>query len=387
MKMEESALLTVSSVDRHSSEVEVFIPELGKQCVEDKTKDEYRFLCTHAGQFMCKVTQLMFEMEGEGEVLYRIVSWDSCPLDGLGPKEPAGPLYSINCHKGSIRKLHLPHCETRTDEVGLTVGHVTGGNVEIIQQLLVTDTHVIIDIHNLSRFGLLRALIFQDYPIKAQVILFHKKLKGKHRKSKLNVHLLPGNVPIVEVQKRHENKMYIETSATCELTPGKKYWPFSKNTDNEIQPECEKFYSDYGPNYHPTFEVFFSTKVDEVTLGLLDEKKKEVWSRLVLLSDTEAASSKSDTTGAYFMDQHRETLIQRVPSVMEIADCLKSKNMISDEIYNKMNVPSLTSQQQMRLLYSVLNSGGKAVKQEVYKIIRKKMPGLVDDLESGSSSA
>ncbi|KAF5889630.1 NACHT, LRR and PYD domains-containing protein 1b allele 2-like [Clarias magur] len=219
----------------HSSAVEVFIPELGEPCAEDKTKDEYRFLFPHAGQFICKLTKLVFEMEGEGEVLYRIVTWDSCPLDGLDQKEPAGPLYSINCHKGSIRNLHLPHCETH--KVGLTVAHVIGGNVEIIQPLQVTDTHVIIDIHNLSCFGLLRALLFQAYPIKAQVLLFYKKLNGKHRKSKLNIHLLPGNVPVVEVRKRHENKMYIETSATCELIPSKKYWPFSKNTDNEIQPE------------------------------------------------------------------------------------------------------------------------------------------------------
>lgn len=89
--------------------------------------------------------------------------------------------------------------------------------------------------------------------------------------------------------------------------------------------------------------------------------------------------------GANFMDHHREMLIQKVSSVVEIADCLKSKNMISDEMYNKINVPSLTSQQQMRDLYRVLNSGGKAVKEEVYKILRNKMPGLVDDLESGSS--
>ncbi|KAM9440469.1 uncharacterized protein Hap1MRO34_025713 [Clarias gariepinus] len=245
MKMEESALLTlVSSVDQPSSAVEVFIPELVEKCAEDETKDEYRFLCPRAGQFMCKVTKLMFEMEGEGEVLYRIVSWDSCPLDGLGQKEPAGPLYSINCQKGSIRKLHLPHCETRKDDGKLTVAHVTGGNVEIIQPLQVTDTHVIIAVHNLSRFGLL--MIFGDYPIKAQVLVFDMNLKGKHRKNKLHMHLLPGNVPAEEVKKQECNMSMsascqpnIASRATCDLTPGKEYRPVSKNTHHEItiQPE------------------------------------------------------------------------------------------------------------------------------------------------------
>ncbi|XP_053340961.1 uncharacterized protein LOC128511937 [Clarias gariepinus] len=253
--------LDLTPFSQPSSAVEVFIPELFKKCVEDETKDEYRFLCPRAGQFMCKVTKLMFEMEGEGEVLYRIVSWDSCPLDGLGQKEPAGPLYSINCQKGSIRKLHLPHCETRKDDGKLTVAHVTGGNVEIIQPLQVTDTHVIIAVHNLSRFGLL--MIFGDYPIKAQVLVFDMNLKGKHRKNKLHMHLLPGNVPAEEVKKQECNMSMsascqpnIASRATCDLTPGKEYRPVSKNTHHEItiQPEFKKFERDYGPNYHPTFE-------------------------------------------------------------------------------------------------------------------------------------
>ncbi|KAF5896566.1 NACHT, LRR and PYD domains-containing protein 1b allele 2-like, partial [Clarias magur] len=70
------------------------------------------FLCPHAGQFICKFTNLVFDMEGKGEVLYRIVPWDDSVLDGLGQKEPAGPLYSIECLEVSIRHLHFPHCET-----------------------------------------------------------------------------------------------------------------------------------------------------------------------------------------------------------------------------------------------------------------------------------
>ncbi|KAF5900856.1 NACHT, LRR and PYD domains-containing protein 1b allele 2-like, partial [Clarias magur] len=289
----------MSSVDQHSSEVKVFIPEVVEKCAEDKTKNEYRCLCPHAGQFMCNVIKLMFEIEGEGEVLYRIVSWDSCPLDGLDQKEPAGPLYSINCHKGLIKYLHLPHCETRTDGEGLTVAHVTGGNVEIIKPQTITNTHVVIDVQGFSLFGLLRARLFKAHPIEAQVLLFYKELNGKNSNvSKLHMHLLPGNVPAEEVQKKNECKTYIETSATCELTPGNKYWPFTKNTDHEItiQPECEKFRRDYSTNYHPTFEVFFYTKVNKITLGLLDEREEEVWSRLVFLKDTEAASPKLDTT-------------------------------------------------------------------------------------------
>lgn len=71
---------------------------------------------------------------------------------------------------------------------------MTGGNVEIMQPLRVTDTHVIIDIQGLSFFGLLRAWLFQAYPIKAQVLLFYNK--GRNT---LYIHLLPANVPVEEV--------------------------------------------------------------------------------------------------------------------------------------------------------------------------------------------
>ncbi|XP_060768423.1 NACHT, LRR and PYD domains-containing protein 1b allele 3-like [Neoarius graeffei] len=372
-------------LDTPLAEMEVFIPELVENHAEEKNKYDYRFLCPHAGQFMCKLTNLMFEMEGKGEVLYRIVSWDSCFLDGLDQMEPAGPLYSIDCHEGSIRHLHLPHCETCSDVVEFTVAHVTDGNVEIIQPLKVTNTHVIIDIEGLSLFGVLRALLYKGYSIKAQVLLFYKKIIGTHKMSKLHMHLLPQNVPVEEVQKRHECNTYIETSSKCKLTPGKKYQPYCTNTDHNyvFQPKVEEFERDYGPNYHPTFEVLFNSDVDKVTLGLLDENDQEVWEpRMVLLTGSEATSPKTDTTGADFVDQHREKLIQRVSSVMEIADYLKSKNMISDEMYNDINVGS-TPYKQMRLLYRSLESGGRVVKAEVYKILKEKEPFLVDELESG----
>ncbi|KAM9440548.1 NACHT, LRR and PYD domains-containing protein 1b allele 3-like [Clarias gariepinus] len=382
MRMKKSALQTVSSVECYSSEVEEFSPELVKKCVDDNSKNKYRFQFPHAGQFKCKLTDLKFMMEREGEVVYSTVSWNSYPLDGLGQKEPAGPLYSIDCHKGLIKYLHLPH--SKTSELEMNVAHMAGGYWEITQPLSVTNTHVIIDVEGLSLLGLIKTRPSNADPIEAQVLLFFKKNIGKNRKSKLHMYLLPGDVAAEEVQKKHGKKTHVETSGSCELTPDKKYEPFIKDNNLEftVQPKSKKFKRDYSPNCQPTFEVIFKTEVDEITIGLLDERKEEVWSREVLLTNTEAASLQVNTAGADFMDQHRETLIQRVSSVMEIADCLKSKKRITDEMYNKMKVPSITSQDQMRLLYSAIDSGGKTVKEKVYKILKKKFPDIVNDLES-----
>lgn len=86
------------------------------------------------------------------------------------------------------------------------------------------------------------------------------------------------------------------------------------------------------------------------------------------------------------MDQHEAELVDKVPSVMEIVDRLKSKRMISNEMCDKIHAQS-TSQEQMRLLYKSLHSGGPAVKAEFYKTLKEKQPYVVDELESGSSQA
>lgn len=95
--------------------------------------------------------------------------------------------------------IFLSDIVTGTDVVKLTVAHLTDRNVEIIQPLEVTDTHVIIQVHGLSLFGVLKALLFQAYPTRAQVLLFYKQLTRNHMRNKLHIHLLPGNVPVTEV--------------------------------------------------------------------------------------------------------------------------------------------------------------------------------------------
>uniref|UniRef100_A0A8C2ABI2 Uncharacterized protein n=1 Tax=Cyprinus carpio TaxID=7962 RepID=A0A8C2ABI2_CYPCA len=185
-----------SSLGQSSSGyAEVFTPECVQQDDEDKHKTIYRFVCPHAGQFQCSLTSLVFVMKGEGEVLYNIVSWDP----GLGQLRPAGPLYNIECSAGSVSELHFQHCMIFSEENKdcLAVAHFTGGNVEIIQPLKVTETHVIIDIRDLSIFGLIWIKTIFGFPIKGQVLLFLRPVTVKQKI--LNVHLLPGNVPVSEV--------------------------------------------------------------------------------------------------------------------------------------------------------------------------------------------
>lgn len=81
---------------------------------------------------------------------------------------------------------------------GLAVAHFTGGNIEMIQPFNVTKTHVIFEIKDLSIFGLIKT-IFSGSPIVAQVLLFLRPVTVEQKQKILNVHLLPGNVPVSEV--------------------------------------------------------------------------------------------------------------------------------------------------------------------------------------------
>ncbi len=82
------------------------------------------------------------------------------------------------------------------------------------------------------------------------------------------------------------------------------------------------------------------------------------------------------------MKKHRDELVQRVSSVMTIADGLRAKDMIPGEMYSKVHYAE-PQEEKVRLLLDVLDSGGAAVKTEFYRLLKKEEPCLVDDLESG----
>ena len=82
----------------------------------------------------------------------------------------------------------------------LSVVHISDDGMSILQPLEITDIHVVVDVPHLSRFGLvwdIKTLFSPNpKPIKGQVLLFHRP----EQRPKLNVFLLPDNVPVPEVK-------------------------------------------------------------------------------------------------------------------------------------------------------------------------------------------
>ncbi|XP_036376151.1 NACHT, LRR and PYD domains-containing protein 3-like [Megalops cyprinoides] len=89
-----------------------------------------------------------------------------------------------------------------------------------------------------------------------------------------------------------------------------------------------------------------------------------------------------ENIGVEFVDRNRAELIQRVTTIEPIADSLLAQGMIQNEEYSDIRA-AVTSQEKMRVLYTVLHSGGAAVKSEFYRILRDKNSHLVQELEQG----
>ncbi|XP_041824000.1 NACHT, LRR and PYD domains-containing protein 1b allele 3-like [Melanotaenia boesemani] len=259
-----------------------FNPEV--QTEEVSAKVSYRFKCQSSGVFQCTVTGLVFVMEREAELLYTTIQWDE---DLLQPakKTPAGPLFSIKCSEDAVYQLHLPHCEAKEAlcfEGLLSVAHITDDDgMNILKPLEITDTHVVVKVPHLSNFGLLwdtvKRFLKINLPVNGQVLLFH-------RSPILDVLLLPENIPLPEVAAQQRGAENIRTSSECSLNVNQSYSIHCVPEGLTIQPEHQLFRLKFGPNFHPTFEIFPTENLKKVTVMVQDQETTDVWKRDVHLT-------------------------------------------------------------------------------------------------------
>uniref|UniRef100_A0A3Q3L9I1 FIIND domain-containing protein n=1 Tax=Mastacembelus armatus TaxID=205130 RepID=A0A3Q3L9I1_9TELE len=256
-----------------------FTPELetGPGCVS------YRFRCPGPGAFQCTETGLVFVVAQKAELQYRTIQWDARLLQP-GGKGAAGPLFSIQCPEDVVGQLHLPHCETEEalfSEGLLSVVHITDEGLSVLEPLEITDTHVIVKVPHLSAFGLVMDLWNRFWnntsPVSGQVLLFRQPLPSIQIQN-LNVFLLPSNIPLkeVKVSSQHQDSQNIVVPSKCRLIQGQSY-----RVDCQ---ETEDFDLDFGPNYHPTFQIHLPINTTTVAVTVRDHKNTEVWNRKVYLT-------------------------------------------------------------------------------------------------------
>ncbi|XP_029935764.1 NACHT, LRR and PYD domains-containing protein 1b allele 3-like [Myripristis murdjan] len=345
-----------------------FTPEIS----DDENSEIYRFQCTSPGLYQCSVTGLVFNMEGEGDVTYRIVHWDQRLLT-QHHKKPAGPLFDIRCQQQSVCQLHLPHCEIRSTGacLFLSVAHVTDEGTDFILPHEITETHVVINITGFSWFGLVKNKILPRYPIRAVVLLFYTPPVDPDPTSPLYVLLLPGNVVISDVQnqrkKRNADETYIETPPHCKLQPNQEYTLSTSPEDESvfIQPKKAEFDNKID-NYLCHFKVTLGQIRRNVHLSLTDSNSSLcVWEGRVDLPS--AAIRKPQGQSA---DKHlfsiRKAFIDRVsgPVLQSLLDRLLEKRVINDS--EKEEAHGMQNRaDKARFVFDTVRNKGEAARSEM----------------------
>ncbi|TDG95966.1 hypothetical protein EPR50_G00241960 [Perca flavescens] len=239
-----------------------------------------RFRCPGPGVFQCALTGLVFVTTQEAELLYNIVQWDGSLLQSAG-RMAAGPLYDIRCsEEAAVCQLHLPHCEIIDAPLPdglLSVVHITDDGMSILEPLEITDSHVVVNVPHLSVFGLGWNVVKRLWtkPVSGQVLLFLGHLTPETERQKLNVLLLPRNIPLSTVSAQYHQSRNIQVPSTCRLIKDQSYTVHCPQAVT-IQPKKADFELEFGPNYHPTFEIRLPVNTPEVTLIVQDEGQS-VW--------------------------------------------------------------------------------------------------------------
>ncbi|XP_053198794.1 NACHT, LRR and PYD domains-containing protein 1b allele 3-like [Scomber japonicus] len=365
---------------------EEFTPDI----TVDENEETYRFHCSGPGLYQCSETGLVFHMEGEGDVVYRIVSWNHRILTNHH-KKPAGPLFDIKCLQQSVCQLHLPHCEIRSTGgcQFLSVAHVIDEGIEYITPHKITETHVIINITGFSGFGNVKDEDSPPDPVRALVLLFYRPPTDPDPESVLNVLMLPNNVVLRDVQRMrkesNEDERYIETPPYCELIPKQEYTlPTSPEDDSVlVQPKKAKFYEEFDRNYFPSFQVIFKQIMRNIKLSLIDtNSSSNVWESEVFLTSTQVRnpqrqSSRSLPSTERLMDI-RTGFINGIsgPVLQSLLDKLFEKKVITEPERESGN----DMQNNARFVIDTVRKKGEAASSEMIELLCEIDPFLCKHL-------
>uniref|UniRef100_UPI003AADB976 caspase recruitment domain-containing protein 8-like n=1 Tax=Centroberyx gerrardi TaxID=166262 RepID=UPI003AADB976 len=359
----------------------------------DENGETYMFQCTYPGLYQCRVTGLVFNMEGEGDVDYRIVPWNRRLL-AQHSKKPAGPLFDIKCHQQSVCQLHLPHCEIRSTGgcEFLSVAHVTDEGTEFILPHKITETHVIINITGLSDLGNVKDENSPPDPIRALVLLFYNPPVDPDLTSDLNVLLLPGNIVLREVLKerreRNKDERFIEMSPHCKLHPKQEYTLSTSPEDDLIliQPKEAEFNSESDDNYLPTFQVTFEKIMKNIKLLLKNSNDSQcIWERQVCLWS--AAIRKPQVQSGLSLPSNerlfyiRSSFIDGIsgPVLKSLLDKLFERTVITDSERESADEIQMKSDK-ARFVIDTVRKKGEAASSEMTAILCEVDPFLCGHL-------
>ncbi|KAM3593933.1 uncharacterized protein V6R79_025994 [Siganus canaliculatus] len=372
---------------------EEFIPKLLSTGSEEEEEEEeegsFRFQCSRPGLYQCSVTGLLFHMDGEGDVLYRTVPWNRRLL-AQHHKQPAGPLFDIQCVQQCVRQLHLPHCEIHSTAAApfLSVAHVTDEGVDFLRPQQVTETHLVLNISGFSAYGNVKEADSPPGPVRALVLLFYRPPAQEEPESVLKVLLLPRNVVLRDVlryrKKLCADERYLETPSHCKLQPQQEY-TLSTHPEEDwilVQPKEAEFDSKVYDEYYPSFEVILRKIIKELKLIVRDvHSPNNEWERLVCLWSAGVNKSFDQSPSSQrLLDIQYNFIYKTSPAnVQTLADMLLDKKVLSESEKDEMSKHQ-SNTDRARYVIDVVRKKGDAASLEMIESLDELDPCLSQSL-------
>ncbi|XP_051796429.1 caspase recruitment domain-containing protein 8-like [Acanthochromis polyacanthus] len=364
------------------SNFEEFTPDLSE---DDEDHEGYRFQCSCPGLYQCSVTGLVFDMEGEGDVVYRTVPWNRRLLV-QHHKKPAGPLFDIKCEQQSVRQLHLPHCQILPTAGFLAVAHVKDDGVEFISPHKITETHLVINIRGFSGFGNVKDEDSPPDPVRALVLLFYRPPDDPDVTSILNVLLLPRNIVIRDVQRTRKklfgDERFIDVPPHCKLIPDQVYTLSTVPEDDliKVQPTEAEFDEESYSSYFTSIKVTLKALIRDINLSLKDKKTSCcVWEGDICLLPSRAKtltlSSKEKLLDV------RSSFIDRTsgPVLNSLLDKLLEKKVLTDSERESADVMP-NRRDKARFIIDTVRKKGDTASSEMIEFLCELDPFLCRDL-------
>ncbi|KAM4544103.1 caspase recruitment domain-containing protein 8-like [Fundulus diaphanus] len=345
----------------------------------DEDDETYWLRCSSPGLYQCRVSGLVFDMKGEGDVSYRIVPWSSRLLSQHG-KKPAGPLFDIRCQQQSVAQLHLPHCEIPSTGgcTFLSVACVVDEDIKFIKPEKITETHVIINITGFSAFGVVRNEDSPNDRVQALVLLFYKPPAAPESDHQINVLLLPKNVVLRHVlrfrKKIDGGEKFLETPPHCRLQPNQLYTLSTPGRDSVLVQPKEAEFDAESYNYFPTFQVVYGKFMRRNKLFLREGSSNGIW-------NTEVCLFTAGVRRSYGPSEHlkeiRIDFIERIsePVLKSLLDKLLEINVLSDGEREEVEKEK-TRRDKVRVLVNTVRKKGDDASSEMIHFLCELDPCL-----------
>ncbi|XP_073712570.1 NACHT, LRR and PYD domains-containing protein 1 homolog isoform X1 [Misgurnus anguillicaudatus] len=352
---------------------------------KDEGESKFR-ISTEPGHYECTKTRMRWVCDCDVTLQYHTVDGRSliAELERL-QYERIGPVIDVTVISGKLKEAHLPHyaCLAESDP----------SLKDAVKVLSQKDEGVVLHPVELTRFH--AKIVQPSFSITTLIIswlmqweehcdlLLYMRCKSPLI---LHVYFFPLNDTCSKEKVEQNEKSSLQISHPRPNRPFRMKTPHLLEVlDASVHPiEGISFRRDIHPN-------FFKVKQDrdgdvEMTL-IREEDRTTVWKATIWKNELPRQIKNEpqrhcDIDTDQFVLNHWSNLVQGVKCVKSIADKLREQKIIKDELYSQITHMNLTSQDSMRKICSVVDSGSRLVKDKFISILQEEEPDLYKELMS-----